>query len=239
MKQLTVLANLIDGTNFADSSNFMINEIKWLFGLLPKQPREVLFIPYGYTGSFYHTYFQNIEDLFSQAGCGVISISDGDPIEMIQNANAFAIGGGDIAALLTGLKNLKSNAFDPFKEINKKIKSGTPYIGWNEGSEIASPIPFGPPIPGIASCLNVFQHQLICNYIDSSSNRSEIKNFLIDQTPSIEKVVCMSNSPGGSGIRIEDDGSGMILGPGGGGGVWPAIQVFSLSNGGLLENNTL
>ena len=120
-----------------------------------------------------------------------------------------------------------------------KIKSGTPFIGWNEGSEIASPIPFGAPIPGIVTGLNLFQHQLICNHVDSSSNRSEIKNFLIDQKVSIEKVVCMSNSPGGSGIRLEDDGSGMILAPGGGGGAWPPIQVFSLSNGGLLETNTL
>ncbi len=225
MKQLTVLANLIDGFDFTNSSNFMINEIKWLFGLLPKQPREVLFIPYGYTGSFYHTYFQHIEDLFNQAGCNVISLSDGDPIEMIQNANAFAIGGGDIAALFTGLTNLSTNVFNPFKEINKKIMGGTPYIGWNEGSEIASPILFGPPIPGITSGLDVFQHQLICNYEDSSSNRSEIKNFLIDQKASIEKIVCMSNSPGGSGIRLEDDGAGIVLSPGGGGGVAPPMQV--------------
>ncbi|MCK4700664.1 MAG: hypothetical protein KAT38_10030 [Bacteroidales bacterium] len=49
----------------------------------------------------------------------------------------------------------------------------------------------------------------------------------------------MSNSPGGSGIRLEDDGSGIVLSPGGGGGVWPPMHVFSLDNGGLRESNTL
>jgi hypothetical protein len=89
-------------------------------------------------------------------------------------------------------------------------------------------------IPASPRCIGAIDFQIYSNYIDTSVNRVEIKNFLLNHkndNPPITKVYCMTDGPGGSGIRLEDDNEGLIYGP----GTSPAsIIKFGLSGGNLV-----
>ena len=96
---------------------------------------NALFIPYaGVTFSF-EAYEEKVNARFKEIGHHVTSIHRFiNPIEAIENAEAIVVGGGNTWQLVRMLheKGL-------MKPIRKKVKEGTPYIGWSAGSNIACP----------------------------------------------------------------------------------------------------
>ncbi len=184
---------------------FLKNEIAWLFN--EPYPPEVLFIPHAYNGNFYNTYVQRVRGIFRDLGMNVTLITAGDPVQLIRSAYGIIVGGGDLSRLLTGI----AGYLDVLKE---KIQSGTPYLGWNEGSVAASPYYVVPSIiPVSPRCIGAIGKQIYCHYVDTTENRIEIENFLINHagdTPPVTEVVCTKVTPGGSGIRLEDDGSTLL-----------------------------
>ncbi len=184
---------------------FLKNEVTWLFN--KKYPAEVLFIPHGYDGNYYNTYVQRVLEIFRELGINVRLMTAGDPVQLIRNAYGIVVGGGDLSKLLIGI----ADYLDILKE---KIQSGTPYLGWNEGSVAASPYYVVPPIiPVSPRCIGAIGKQFYCHYVDTTENRNEIENFLINhanEVPPVTEVVCTKVKPGGSGIRLEDDGSALL-----------------------------
>lgn len=96
---------------------------------------NALFIPYaGVTFSF-EAYEEKVNARFKEIGHHVTSIHRFiNPIEAIENAEVIVVGGGNTWQLVRMLheKGL-------MKPIRKKVKEGTPYIGWSAGSNIACP----------------------------------------------------------------------------------------------------
>jgi len=184
---------------------FLKNEIAWLFN--QNYPPGVLFIPHAYNGNYYNTYVQRVRGIFQDLGMNVTLMTSGDPYQLIKYADGIVVGGGDLSKLLTGI----TDYLDILKD---KIQSGTPYLGWNEGSVAASPYYVVPPIiPASPRCIGAIGKQIYCHYVDTTENRIEIENFLINhagETPPVTEVVCTKVTPGGSGIRLEDDGSALL-----------------------------
>jgi hypothetical protein len=189
-------------------NELLTTEIKWLFK--GKYPADVLFIPYAYDGAYYNTYIKKVRDLFKVFGITVRLMTEGDPAELIRTANGIVIGGGDLAKLLTGIVNY-------LDLLKARIQSGVPYLGWNEGSVAASPYYLVPPIiPASSRCIGAINKQIYCHYVDTTENRIEIGNFLSNhegEQPPVTEVVCLKIKPGGSGIRLEDVGSGLVDSP--------------------------
>lgn len=78
---------------------------------------------------------EKVNARFAEIGHQVTSIHRFiNPIDAIENADAIVVGGGNTWQLV---KMLHDKGL--MKAIRKRVKKGTPYIGWSAGSNIACP----------------------------------------------------------------------------------------------------
>ncbi|MFI3294780.1 MAG: dipeptidase PepE [Rikenellaceae bacterium] len=104
--------------------------------LLPHGTTEVLFIPYAGVTLSWDTYEQKVSDRFAEFGVAVRSIHHFDnPVQAVLDAQAIVVGGGNTFMLL---KTMQDNGL--IAPIRSKVSSGTPYIGWSAGSNMACPM---------------------------------------------------------------------------------------------------
>lgn len=102
---------------------------------LGEKPVNAIFIPYAAVTFSYEEYEEKVNQRFAEIGHHVTSIHRFiNPVEAIQNADAIVVGGGNTWQLV---KMLQEKGL--MKVIRKKVKKGTPYIGWSAGSNIACP----------------------------------------------------------------------------------------------------
>jgi hypothetical protein len=225
---INTMRNRMSLFNFSVSSDvnvfggFIQSEMMWLFkNVLPK---EVLFIPDAYNGVYYNSYIQEVIQIFSSFKVGVKLISDGNPAELIKNSQGIVVGGGSLEQLLAGVNRYKNY-------LKEALATGKPFLGWNEGAVFPCPYYVVPAVlPVTPSCLGATSTQTYTHFVDSDLNRLEIKNFLVNHkndVPSVKDVICFSDHPGGSGIRLEDDI--IALSYGGGPGSGPNIR-FALGS---------
>ncbi len=108
------------------------NNIKEFLG---NKPANALFIPYAAVTFSFEEYESKVNTRFAEIGHHVTSIHRFiNPVEAIENADAIVVGGGNTWQLV---KMIQEKGL--MKPIRKKVKNGTPYIGWSAGSNIACP----------------------------------------------------------------------------------------------------
>lgn len=108
------------------------NNIKEFLG---KKPVMALFIPYAAVTFSYETYEEKVNERFREIGHEVTSIHRfKDPVAAVEKADAIVVGGGNTWKLL---KTIRDNRL--IDVIREKVISGTPYIGWSAGSNMACP----------------------------------------------------------------------------------------------------
>jgi dipeptidase E len=96
---------------------------------------EVVFVPYAAVTFSYAAYEAKVQARFDEIGIKVRSVHRAkDPRRMIREAQALCVGGGNTFALA---KKMQEQGL--MKAILKKIKEGTPYVGWSAGSNVACP----------------------------------------------------------------------------------------------------
>ena len=97
--------------------------------------REVAFVPYAAVTFSYADYERRVQARFSEFGIRVRSVHRAaDPAAMIRRAEAICVGGGNTFALA---KKMQEQGL--MRAILRKIKAGTPYVGWSAGSNVACP----------------------------------------------------------------------------------------------------
>ena len=97
--------------------------------------REVAFVPYAAVTFSYADYERRVQARFSEFGIRVRSVHRAaDPAAMIRRAEAICVGGGNTFALA---KKMQEQGL--MQAILRKIKAGTPYVGWSAGSNVACP----------------------------------------------------------------------------------------------------
>lgn len=108
------------------------NYIKEFLG---SDPVKALFIPYAAVTFSFDAYEKKVSERFREIGHDVISIHRfKDPAEAVMEAKAIVVGGGNTWNLL---KMTRENQLIDI--VRKKVLSGTPYIGWSAGSNLACP----------------------------------------------------------------------------------------------------
>lgn len=108
------------------------NQIKEFLG---NKATNAIFIPYAAVTFSFDEYEERVNSRFSEIGHHVTGIHRFiNPVEAIENADAIVVGGGNTWQLV---KMLQEKGL--MKVIRKKVKKGTPYIGWSAGSNIACP----------------------------------------------------------------------------------------------------
>ncbi|MBQ8651752.1 MAG: dipeptidase PepE [Alistipes sp.] len=97
--------------------------------------REIVFVPYAAVTFSYATYEKKVQARLAEIGIRVKSVHRAkDPAKMIREAEAICVGGGNTFALT---KKMQEQGL--MKAILKKIKAGTPYVGWSAGSNVSCP----------------------------------------------------------------------------------------------------
>lgn len=97
--------------------------------------KEIVFIPYAAVTFSYTDYERKVQARFSELGIRVRSVHHAkNPAQLIRNAEAICVGGGNTFALT---KKMQEQGL--MTAILRKIKAGTPYVGWSAGSNVACP----------------------------------------------------------------------------------------------------
>ncbi|HPN21959.1 MAG TPA: dipeptidase PepE [Tenuifilaceae bacterium] len=106
-------------------------EIKKFLGNVKK----VLFLPWAAVTYSYDEYERKVQARFSEFGVEVDSIHHYRNTKLaIQEAEAIVVGGGNTFKLLKTIQQ-----HDIIETVRSKVLSGTPYIGWSAGANVACP----------------------------------------------------------------------------------------------------
>ncbi len=96
---------------------------------------EVVFIPYAAVTFSYDEYEAKVQRRFDEIGIKVRSVHHAlNKRNFVRHAQAIVIGGGNTFALLK-----KMQEEDLLDVIFRRVKAGTPYIGWSAGSNVTCP----------------------------------------------------------------------------------------------------
>ena len=129
MRLLLISNSTNPGEDYLD---YPKNNIKDFLG---DKSTNAIFIPYAAVTFSFEEHEKKVNDRFAEIGHQVTSIHRFiNPIEAIENSDAIVVGGGNTWQLV---KMLQEKGL--IKVIRKKVKQGTPYIGWSAGSNIACP----------------------------------------------------------------------------------------------------
>ncbi len=96
---------------------------------------EIAFVPYAAVTFSYAEYERKVRARFAELGIRVRSVHrTKDPAAMIRTAEAICVGGGNTFALAR-----KMQQQGLMQAILRRIKAGTPYVGWSAGSNVCCP----------------------------------------------------------------------------------------------------
>lgn len=96
---------------------------------------EIVFVPYAAVTFSYDEYERKVQKRFDEIGIRVRSVHRAaDPRKAIREAEAICVGGGNTFALAKKMQEQRL-----MTAILRKIKEGTPYVGWSAGSNVCCP----------------------------------------------------------------------------------------------------
>ncbi|MCF8222986.1 MAG: dipeptidase PepE [Bacteroidales bacterium] len=96
---------------------------------------KALFIPYAAVTFSFDDYEKKVKNRFNEVGHDIVSVHNfSDPVKAVEEAEAIVVGGGNTWQLLK--MTIENKLVEP---VRKKVLSGTPYIGWSAGSNMACP----------------------------------------------------------------------------------------------------
>lgn len=234
MPKVLSLMNFPGSYQVTAHSALFKSELDWIFLKNGTHIEEALFVSYAYNGNDYPGFFQEVSSIFAQSGTMLTDIRVGNPENLIKNAKMIVIGGGDIAFFFKTMGNLITSTFNPYNAIRDRINQGIPYMGWNEGSNIQSPNYLIPPSSVLPQGINATPVQIICNYLNSPTNKAGIFNYLAAHS-GIKKAIALTDQlqPGGKSVRLEETGVGIVDS---GNAPYPAIIRFKIVNGVPIED---
>lgn len=174
---------------------------------------NAIFIPYAAVTFSFREYEEKVNARFAEIGHQVTSIHRFiNPIDAIENADAIVVGGGNTWQLV---KMLHDKGL--MKAIRKRVKKGTPYIGWSAGSNIACPtlkttndMPITEP-PSFDT-LNLVPFQINPHYLDDTNDThgGETRETRITEFVHANKEVYVVGLREGCMLKLEDNKMKMI-----------------------------
>lgn len=180
---------------------------------LGSKPVKALFIPYaGVTFSF-DDYAKKVSARFREIGHDIDSIHlHKDPVKAVNEAEVIVIGGGNTFQLL---KMIQDNGL--IEPIRKKVLSGTPYIGWSAGSNMACPTirtTNDMPIlePSTFNALSLVKFQINPHYLDANpeGHAGETREARIEEFIEVNPDIFVVGLREGTMLLIENGEISMI-----------------------------
>lgn len=129
MKLLLISNSTNPGEPYLDYPKYNIQEF------LGSKIKKTLFIPYAGVTFSYDEYAEKVQLRFDEIGYKVDSIHlHKNPVKAVKKAEAIIVGGGNTWHLTRMIHD--NNLIDAVRE---KVLTGTPYVGWSAGSNMACP----------------------------------------------------------------------------------------------------
>jgi dipeptidase E len=175
---------------------------------LGPEPVRALFIPYAAVTFSYDVYETKVSERFREIGHDVRSIHHfSDPVTAVNEADAIVVGGGNTWKLLKTMQD--NRLIDP---IRQKVISGTPFIGWSAGSNVACPtIRTTNDMPVIQphsfNSLNLVPFQINPHYLDANpaGHAGETREQRIEEFTELNPEVFVAGLREGTMILYEND----------------------------------
>jgi dipeptidase E len=152
-----------------------------------RKSKHAVFIPFAGISVGFDAYSEMVNEKLSTLGIDAEPLHvSGDKKKSISEADLIIIGGGNTFCLLKSMQDL-----DLISLIREKVLSGTPYIGWSAGSNLACPtIKTTNDMPVVQpynfNALNLLPFQINPHYTDyvqkghaGESRRMRIEEFLL------------------------------------------------------------
>lgn len=174
--------------------------------------KNILFVPYAVITLPWNDYLSKVT-----AGLPELTIksihSEEDPMKAVNDADGFIIGGGNTFNLLYHLATNKV-----LDAIAKKVTSGTPYVGWSAGSNVATPdigTTNDMPViwPPCYTALNLVPFNINPHYTTVKPPGGESRDDRLNEAASAAKrrIVALAE---GTGILVDDSTYTIVKAPG-------------------------
>jgi dipeptidase E len=175
---------------------------------LGEDQKVCLFIPYAAVTFSFDDYEKKVEERFEEIGHVVRSIHKYlNPVQAIEEAEAIVVGGGNTWQLTKMLQD--KGLMEP---IIKKVRNGTPYIGWSAGSNLACPTiktTNDMPIvqPESFKVLKLIPFQINPHYLDANpdGHAGETREMRIEEFLEVNRDVYVVGLREGTMLRLEED----------------------------------
>jgi len=169
---------------------------------------KALFIPYAAVTFSYDDYEKKVKERFKETGHDIVSIHRfSDPLRAVAEASAIVVGGGNTWMLL---KCLQKNGL--INAIREKVISGTPYIGWSAGSNVACPTirtTNDMPVvePSSFRAFNLIPFQINPHYLDANpaGHAGETREQRIEEFIEVNPELWVAGLREGTMFLIEGD----------------------------------
>lgn len=201
-KRLLLLSSsMVHGAGYLE---YCESEIKDFLGA---QTNRALFVPFAGVSKTFDEYAAIVRERFAAMGYEIASVhQSSNASEMVSNAEAIVIGGGNTFHLLRGLYETGL-----IESIRARVLEGVPYIGWSAGSNVACPtirttndMPIVEP-PSL-NALNLVPFQINPHYTNElpAGHHGETREQRITEFIKVNPGVYVVGLREGSMLRIED-----------------------------------
>ena len=201
MIRLLLISN---STNAGES--YLEHPIYEIKSFLGSSSLNALFIPFAGVTISFDDYTDRVRGRFREIGHDIISIHQiDDPVEAVEQAQCIVVGGGNTFHLVKHLQ--EQGLMEP---IRRKIKGGTPFIGWSAGSNITCPTlrtTNDMPIvePPSFRVLDIVPFQINPHYLDANpdGHAGETREMRIEEFLEVNPDIYVVGLREGTMFRVE------------------------------------
>lgn len=182
---------------------------------LGKDIKKTLFLPYAAVTFSFDDYAAKVQNRFDEIGFEVDSIHwHADPVKAVEEAEAIVVGGGNTWQLTRMVHD--HHLIDPIRE---KVLTGTPYVGWSAGSNLACPTikttndmpvvdPYG------FHALNLIPFQINPHYLDANpdGHAGETREQRIEEFLEVNRDVVVLGLREGTMLEVQNQNI-QLIGP--------------------------
>jgi dipeptidase E len=94
-----------------------------------------LFIPYAAVTFSFDQYVEKVQEKFTEIGHEILGIHTcKDPVAAVRESEAIIVGGGNTWQLVRML-----HEYQLMEAVRQKVLTGTPFVGWSAGANVACP----------------------------------------------------------------------------------------------------
>jgi dipeptidase E len=201
MRLLLLSSSRVEGSGFLEPAAPVLKEF------LGGRVGRVLFVPYARVVGSYDDYVERVRPVFREIGCDVEGLHRFEnPVRAVEQAEAVVVGGGNTWHLAREIHRLMLA-----EPIRRKVRGGTPYVGWSAGSNLACPtfqttndMPICDPLGFDA--LGLVPFQINPHYLHGrpANFHGETREERIIEYLALHPQVVVVGLPEGSMLRIED-----------------------------------